>query len=134
MPQKEKGIYPNWISDGDIINLVLNEITKEKGKLPYTYVVNPNHSKESQERMKMILARMQKEKLLLSSNPENGFLEIDIEGGMAVHLGYRKYKMQKRWGDIIHMLRRFYLFFFILFTLAFVAGLVYFVLHSLKKI
>ena len=134
MLNKDKGIYPKWISDSDIINLVLHEITKENGKLPYTYVVNPTHSPESQERMKMILARMRKEKLLLPHIAENSFLEIDVEGGMAVHLGYRKYRIMKKWSTLLGLARRFYLFIFVILSLALIGGIVYFILHYFRRV
>jgi hypothetical protein len=127
MPSPTKGIYPNWVNDKDIINQVLTEITREGGRLPYSFVINPEHPAEMQSRMKIILDKMIAEKLIIHSKDGSGFLEIDIDGGQAVNMGYRKYNRFKKWDGLRYTLNRVALVFVSLVALALVAGLIYFV-------
>ncbi len=58
MPNSTRGVYPNWVSDSDIINQVLNDIIQQGGRLPYSFVVNEQQTQEQQERMKNIIQLM----------------------------------------------------------------------------
>ncbi len=64
MNPQNKGVYPNWVNDKDIIYQVLNEIIKQGGRLPYSYVVNSEHNPEIQARMKHLLEKMLSENLI----------------------------------------------------------------------
>ena len=129
---QNKGIYPNWVNRADIINQVLREIIREGGKLPFSYVINPDHEEEIQQRMKSILDQMIKEKLIQHPLAEQDFLEIDLEGSRAVHVGYRKYKRIKRWDMLVNKLNRISLLFFALVILVLAGLLIYYILHLLK--
>ena len=134
MTSENKGIYTIWVNKSDIINQVLREIIKEGGRLPYTFVINPNHDPEMRERMKSVLDQMIKEKLIQHPLSGDDFLEIDLEGSRAVHFGYRRYKRIKRWDVVMSKLSRFSLLFFALFILLLFAGLIYFILHFFKVV
>ncbi len=99
-PPQTKGVYPNWVNDKDIITQVLNEIRKQGGRLPYSYVINPEHDQPTQERMKNLLEKMIQEKLVVIPSGESRFLEADIEGSRAMAMGYRKYQRIKKWDGL----------------------------------
>ncbi len=134
MDSKSKGIYPNWVDENEIINQVLNEIIKEGGRLPYSYVVNPSHSIEVQHRMKHIIEKMKKERLIHIPVTTEEFIEMDVDGSRAAKVGYRKYKRIKRWGFHFFKVNRVSLM-LILFTLLILLGyLAYLLLHFLKVV
>lgn len=134
MLNNNKGIYPNWVGDIDLINQVLNEIIREGGRLPYTYVVNPAHNPDVQLRMKAILDKMQKERLILLSPTGDNHLEIDIEGSRAALLGYRKFRRIKRWDNIMNTLGSVSLILFFIAIVALTGFIVYFLLHRFKVV
>jgi hypothetical protein len=134
MTPENKGIYPNWVGENDIINQVLNEIIKEGGRLPYTYVVNPGHNAAAQQRMKAVLEKMRKEKLIHSHLAGDDFLEIDIEGSRAAHSGYQKYKRIKRWDFLLHRMSRVSVIVVGLAILVLLGYLAYLLLHFLKVV
>jgi len=131
LPEK-KGIYPSWVSDNDVINQILKEIIAEGGKLPMLYVINPSHDIRTQERIKRILERMQKEKLILHLPGNDEFLEIDIEGSRAAYLGYKRYQRIKIWNTLRHRLNRLSLVFFAIVVLALIGFVIYLVLRYFK--
>jgi hypothetical protein len=132
MLQEDKGIYPNWVTDSDIINQVLKEILQQGGRLPYSYVINKSHKEEIQERMKRIIDTMCQEKLIVCPDDTNKFIEIDIEGSMALQVGYRRYKRAKRWEGFRNRVNLFSLFFIMALILAIIGGVIYLLLHYFK--
>ena len=128
-----KGIYPNWVDDKDIINQVLNEVNREGGRLPYTFVVNPEHPPEVKLRMKHILERMQHEKLIIVSKNGTDFLEMDVEGSRALLVGYRKYHRHEKWSGFRFVSNRILLAILLLAALALIAELFHFVWQIFKK-
>lgn len=132
MLPESKGIYPIWVSKSDIINQVLREIIREGGRLPYTYVINPNHDPAIKERMKAVLDQMIKEKLIQRPLADGEFIEIDLEGSRAVRNGYRKYKRAKKWDTLVTKLTRVSLFFFFLLIIGLFLGLIFLILHLFK--
>ena len=127
-----KGIYPNWVDDKDIINQVLNEISREGGRLHYSFVVNPEHPPEVKFRMQSIIERMQNEKLIIISKNETDFLEMDVEGSRALLVGYRKYKSQKKWDGFRFTLRQGLIILLVLSALAVIAGVGYLLWQLVK--
>jgi hypothetical protein len=132
MSIEAKGIYPNWVNDKDIINQVLNDIIREGGRLPYTYVVNPDSRPEIKERMQAILEKMRSERLIHGTLKENDFLEIDVEGSRAVQFGYQKYKKVKKWDKFRYRSNRIILIISILIILGVIGFLIYFLMHYFK--
>jgi len=129
---KNRGIYPDWMDDKEIINQILNEIIRAYGRLHYSYIISPEQKPESQERMRLILDRMAEEKLLLHPVKENDFLEMDIHGGWAAKIGYRKYKRVKRWLVLQNRLRSVYNVFFALAVIALIGILGYLMFFHIK--
>lgn len=131
MNAQDKGIYPIWVNEKDIIKQLLREIAKAGGRLAYSYAVNSEHSPEIQERMKNILDRMQQEKLIKIS-PDNTFIEIAIEGNKAIELGYSKYLKVMKWQGLRDMSNRALLVLFSLVVLGIIVLVVYLVWHFFK--
>ncbi len=63
-PIGEKTVYPAWVSDEEIIDMVLNELIAKSGRLGYYTVVQPEPASENSERMRGIISVMIHEKLL----------------------------------------------------------------------
>jgi hypothetical protein len=131
MSVQDKGIYPIWVSEKDIINQILKEIAKAGGRLPYSYVVNSEHSPEIQQRMKSILERMHQEKLITITK-DSTFLEITIEGNKANELGYTDYQKALKWDGLRYIFNRVLLVLFCLVVLGIIAILIYFGWHIFK--
>ena len=125
MIPQNKGIYPNWVNDKDIVNQVLNEIMKEGGRLPYSFVINADHTSEIRSRMKHLVDKMVNEKLIHISEGDIPYLEIDIEGNRAMSTGYRKYQRIKKWDGLRQSLGRISFILFILVALAVIVSCVY---------
>jgi hypothetical protein len=133
MNSESNGIFPEWVDDKDIINQVLNAIIEGYGRLHYSFIVNPNHKLETQQRMKLILERMEKEKLLLHPIKENDYLEMDVMGGWAAKIGYRRYSKVKRWIALRNKLRSIYNVFFVLAVIVLIGILAYLIFSHIKR-
>ena len=131
MPQNNKVVYPNWLSDPEIINQVLSEVITAGGKLQYSCIVNKTENNDSYERMRKIITKMRKEKLIRGPLIDDGFIEIDIEGGRAASMGYKKYHWIRRW-DTHRRINRFFLFVSTILLLALIGFGVYLALHKPK--
>lgn len=97
MPVDEKGIFPAWMDEDDITTQLINQIIKRGGKVPYAFVINPEQSYATQERMKKILNTMFQYKILLPLTHEFDDLELGIGSNVVARVGFKKFKrMQKR--------------------------------------
>jgi hypothetical protein len=132
MSSQNKGIYPNWVNDKDIINQVLSEINQAGGRLPYIFVVNPEHEPEIKERMKRLLDKMQTEKLILGAYEHTGFVELDVDGGMAAQLGYLHYKKNKKRDKFRYTSNRVLLIISLLIILGLAGYVVYLLMHYFR--
>ncbi len=119
------------MDEKDIINKVLNVILNKGGKVPYTFVINPEHDSDTQERMKKIVENMQREKLLIIPPDEYGDFELGVHGSQAASIGYKKFKRMKRWNSLSHNAT---VIFFIFILAGGAIGLLYLLLHYFKII
>ena len=130
MSPNEKGFFPTWVDDEDIISQILSKMLSE-GTVPYSYVINPEHDPITRERMKKILARMEQEKLILLPAQEFDFIEFGINGSGAAIMGYMDYKWRQKRGSHSNKIS---VLFFRLILIGACAGILYLVLHSFKVI
>ena len=131
MSPNEKGIFPAWIDEEDIISELLRKMLSEEKGIPYSFAINPDHNPATQERMRKILARMENEKLILLPSNEVGDIELGAFGGRAGFVGYKKYKREQQLGKLSNKIA---VIFFKLVLLSAGIGLLYLLLHYFKTI
>ena len=131
MSLDDKGVFPAWMNDEDIINQLLKKIISEGGRLPYSFVINQAHDTATRERMKKIIIIMQNDRLLLSSVKEFDDLETDIYANRAANLGYRKFKLEQ--GRKLFFSQPVKVLTALAILSLFFAGLIYLLLHYFKK-
>jgi len=133
MPVDEKGIFPSWMDEDDIITQLVNQIINRGGKVPYTFVINPEQSYATRQRMKIILDIMINEELIRPSSQNYDGLELGLYAGVAARVGFKKYKRLKRWKKVRERLYVIGRILFIPVILAICALLILLFLHFFNR-
>jgi hypothetical protein len=89
-----RGVYPDWMLEQNVIDRILGDLKERGGKLPYQFLINPNYRDTTQNRIRIILSKMNREHLI---HTEQDFIELEEEGEQALQTGYEKYMRAKRW-------------------------------------
>ncbi|HTA26221.1 MAG TPA: hypothetical protein VK809_00415 [Bacteroidia bacterium] len=131
MSPNERGIFPAWVDDDDIISELLKKMLSDEKALPYSFVINPEQGSTTQERMRKILDRMEKEKLIILPQQEFGNIELGVYGSTAGLIGYKAHKRQKH---LSLLSSKVTVIFFRVMLIGACAGLLYLLLHSFKII
>lgn len=94
MIHANKGVYPDWMLEPNVIDRILGDIKEQGGRLSYRFLLNPEQRETHLNRMRNILFKMSDEHLI---RPKIEFIELDAEGERALETGYQKYMRAKRW-------------------------------------
>ncbi len=89
-----KGVYPDWMLEQNVIDRILEDLKERGGRLSYQFLLNPEQREDHLKRMRNILFKMSDQRLI---RPGPDFVELDEEGTYALKTGYEKYMKAKRW-------------------------------------
>lgn len=132
IPRVEKVVYPSWMSDEDVINTILKDIIRKNGRLTYTSVVRTETDSANNERIKVIIANMVREKLLMPVNSKQEELMLTVSGRLAADLGYKKYKRVKNRRNFNTKVGIFVSRYFFPIVIIICLALIYLFLHIIK--
>ncbi len=98
----DKGVYPDWMLEQNIIDRILGDIKERGGRLSYHFLINPENNDHKKKRIQHILSKMSQEHLIRA---EQDFIELDEEGASALQTGYEKYMRAKRWALLMRKVK-----------------------------
>jgi hypothetical protein len=93
MIQGDKGVYPDWMLEQNVIDRILTDLKQKGGRLSYRFLLNPEQKETHLNRMRNILFKMSEERLI---RPGIAFIQLDEEGEQALETGYERYCKAKR--------------------------------------
>ncbi len=93
----DKGVYPDWMLEQNVIDRILCDLKDRGGRLSYQFLLNPEQRETHLKRMRTILFKMSDERLI---RPGIAWIQLEEEGERALETGYEKYMKAKRWALI----------------------------------
>lgn len=99
----DKGVYPDWMLEQNVIDRILGDIKERGGRLSYHFLINPENSDNKKKRIQNILSKMSQEHLIRA---EHDFVELDVEGTRVLLTGYERYMRAKRWALLMRKVKK----------------------------
>lgn len=94
MIQGDKGVYPDWMLEQNVIDRILCDLKDKGGQLSYKFLLNPEQKETHLKRMRNILFKMSDEHLI---HPGLVSIQLGEMGEHVLQTGYEKYMKAKRW-------------------------------------